>query len=290
VLQTANSASFRNLSPKQIVPRLADEGIYLASEATFYRVLRENRQMTHRQRSRPPTHKRPDEFIATGPGQVWSWDITYLRSPVRGQFYYLYLIEDVWSRMIVGYQVHEFESMELSAELIEATCSAHGIDHAGLVLHSDNGGPMKGSTMLATLQKLGVVPSFSRPRVSDDNAFSESLFRTLKYRPQFPAQPFDALEQARGWVTEFVRWYNTEHRHSGIQYVTPQQRHHGLDVQILTRRHQLYRDAQQRHPQRWTGATRDWTPAGHVRLNPRTAARNLSPGQPVQRGPATCPE
>ncbi len=282
VLETANRPAFRNLSPKQIVPRLADEGEYVASELTFYRVLRDHRLMTHRQRSRRPTHTRPNEFVATGPCQVWAWDITYLRSPVRGQFYYLYLIEDVWSRAIVGFEVHEFESMELSAALIESTCRSEGVDRGGLVLHADNGGPMKGSTMLATLQRLGVVPSFSRPRVSDDNAYCESLFRTLKYRPQFPAQPFESLEHAREWVAEFVRWYNTEHRHSGIRYVTPAQRHAGLDTRILAERHQVYLSARERKPHRWTRATRDWTPVGHVRLNPRTAARNQTAGQSVQ--------
>ena len=182
ILETVNSAEWRDLSPNQIVPRLADQEIYLASESTMYRLLREHKQLVHRERSRPAKSRRPNEQEATGPHQLWSWDITYLRGPVRGSFYYLYMIEDVWSRKIVGWQIHEKESPELAASLFKETCAYLKLDPDGLVLHSDNGGPMKGSTMLATLQKLGVVASFSRPHVSDDNPYSEALFRTLKYR------------------------------------------------------------------------------------------------------------
>ena len=174
ILETVNSAEWRDLSPNQIVPRLADQEIYLASESTMYRLLREHKQLVHRERSRPAKSRRPNEQEATGPHQLWSWDITYLRGPVRGSFYYLYMIEDVWSRKIVGWQIHEKESPELAASLFKETCAYLKLDPDGLVLHSDNGGPMKGSTMLATLQKLGVVASFSRPHVSDDNPYSEA--------------------------------------------------------------------------------------------------------------------
>lgn len=280
VLETANSQEFRDLPPGQIVPRLADRGEYVASESTFYRVLRQEKQLAHRQRSRRPQYRRPQEHVASAPCQVWSWDITYLRSPIRGDFFYLYLIEDVWSRLIVGHSVHDHESMELSSELIDQAVATHAVKPERLVLHADNGGPMKGSTMLATLQRLGVVASFSRPRVSDDNAYSEALFRTLKHRPSFPTGSFDSLESARQWSDEFVRWYNTEHRHSGIRYVTPQQRHTGLDAPLLTRRHRVYAKARDEHPERWTGATRNWTPVADVRLNPRTAARNQTDRTP----------
>ena len=171
------------MSPKQIVPKLADQGIYIGSESTFYRVLKEQQMINHR----------PNEHVADGPCQVWSWDITYLRSPVSGMFFYLYMIVDVWSRKVVAATVFEEESMDLSARLFTRACFTHGVQPEGLVLHSDNGGPMKGSTMLATLQKLGVVPSFSRPMVSDDNPYSESLFRTMKYRPEYPSKPFENL-------------------------------------------------------------------------------------------------
>jgi len=229
----ATSPQFRDLSPAQIVPILADSEVYLASEASFYRILRDEKLLSHRNAARPGSHSRPKEYVATAPNQVWSWDITYLKSSVRGQFYYLYLVVDLFSRMIVGWAVHDVESSEAAGALIVEACMRHGVDPEKLVLHSDNGGPMKGATMLATLQWLGIVPSFSRPSVKDDNPFSEALFRTLKYRPEYPSAPFGSIEQAAGWVKKFVRWYNFEHRHSGIQFVTPASRHHGEDAAIL---------------------------------------------------------
>ena len=250
------------------MPQWADRGVYLASESTIYRLLRENGQMTHRQASRPPTSRRPRQHVATAPCQVWSWDITYLKGPVRGSFYYLYMIEDVWSRKIVGWAVHPEESAEHASELFSTTCRRLELDPEGIVLHSDNGSPMKGSTMLATLQKLGVVPSFSRPRVCDDNPFSEALFRTLKYRPDYPSRAFTSLEEATAWVTRFVTWYNTEHLHSAIRFVTPDDRHFGREGAILNNRQRVYEQARQRHPRRWSAATRDWTPVGAVYLNP----------------------
>lgn len=155
IRDVANSAQFRDMSPKQIVPKLADQGIYIASESSFYRILKEQNMLKHRQRSKPATHQKPKEHMATGPCQVWSWDITYLHSPVRGRFFYLYMIMDVWSRKIVASTVFEEESMDLSAMLITNACITQNVDPQGLVLHSDNGGPMKGSTMQATLKKTG---------------------------------------------------------------------------------------------------------------------------------------
>jgi transposase InsO family protein len=268
VLKVADSVEYRDLSPKQIVPKLADKGTYVASESTFYRVLREEGQLAHREKSRPASRK-PDEHVATGPCQVWSWDITYLRSALRGCFFYLYLVVDIWSRKIVGWSVEETESTDLAAALFRRTCAELGIDPNGLVLHSDNGGPMKGSTMLATLQRLGVVPSFSRPHVSDDNPFSESLFRTMKFRPDYPSKPFASVEEARAWVAAFVAWYNTEHLHSAIRFVTPDDRHSGRDLLLLERRRQVYERARRRHPERWSGATRSWDHVETVRLNPQ---------------------
>lgn len=267
ILAVANSPEFRDLSPKQIVPKLADDGTYLGSESTFYRLLRANDLLTHRQHSRPRAH-RPRALVATGACQVWSWDITYLPTTIRGQYFYLYLVEDIWSRKIVGWHVHPEECNEQAAGLIDRTCVELGVDPSGLVLHSDNGGPMKGSTMLLTLQRLGIVPSFSRPRVSDDNPFSEALFRTLKYRPAYPRKPFPSLEAAQAWVASFVRWYNTEHLHSALSFVTPDDRHHGRDVAILAARARTYERARRRHPERWTRSTRNWKPVGEVHLNP----------------------
>jgi putative transposase len=267
VLKVADSAEYRDLSPKQIVPKLADAGTYVASESTFYRVLREEEQLAHREKSRPASRK-PDEHLATGPCQVWSWDITYLRSALRGCFFYLYLVVDIWSRKIVGWSVEESESTDLAAALFRRTCAELGLDPQGLVLHSDNGGPMKGSTMLATLQQLGVVPSFSRPHVSDDNPYSEALFHTLKYCPDYPSRPFASVEEARAWVAAFVAWYNSTHLHSAIGFVTPNDRHSGRDLLLLERRRQVYEQARRRHPERWSGATRSWEHVETVRLNP----------------------
>jgi transposase InsO family protein len=268
VLEIANAPQYSELSPHQIVPRLADQGIYVASESTFYRLLRAEDQLAHRQRSRPARHRRPAEYKAHGPCQVWSWDITYLKSPVRGQFYFLYMIVDVWSRKIVGWDVHDRECSELASDLFCATCAALDLDPQGLVFHADNGSPMKGSTLLATLQQLGVVPSFSRPRVRDDNPYSEALFRTAKYRPEFPDGPFAGLAAARDWVEAFVAWYNGEHLHSALRFLTPDDRHFGRQQAILQHRHQVYERARQHRPERWSRTSRNWEPVGPVYLNP----------------------
>lgn len=268
VLEIANSPEFRNLSPRQIVPLLADRKEFVASESTFYRVLREEGQLAHRQHARPARRHRPKEHVARGPNEVWSWDITYLRSPVRGVFFYLYLIVDIWSRKIVGWSLRHEESAEYARDLIQQAIDREGADPKKLALHSDNGGPMKGSTLLATLQRLGVVASFSRPGVSDDNPFSEALFRTMKYRPGFPRKPFESFVAALAWVEGFVQWYNDEHLHSALRYVTPSDRHAGKDQPLLAHRHEVYTKARRRTPRRWTRNTRNWSPVGAVYLNP----------------------
>ena len=274
VIAIASSPRFRDLPPSQIVPILADAGVYVASESSFYRILRQEKLLAHRGRARTPRHSRPKEYVATGPNKIWSWDITYCRGPVRGQFYYLYLVVDVWSRKIVGWAVHEQESEQLAAELIREVVLREGVDGKQLVMHSDNGGPMKGATMLATLQWLGIVPSFSRPRVSDDNPYSEALFRTLKYRPEYPRVAFESLEATRQWVQGFVRWYNEKHRHSAIRFVTPSQRHSGEEQKVLRRRKEVYEEVRKENPSRWTGGVREWTPVGKVILNPEARSSN----------------
>jgi putative transposase len=256
---------YASLSPKQLVPRLADEGRYVASESTLYRLRPRIARATLR---RNGGTRASAVHRSGGPNQVWSWDITYLPTPVRGRFFYLYLVMDVWSRRIVGWDVHVNESAENAANLIQRICDESAIDPKGLVLHSDNGHPMRGSTMMSTLQWLGVVPSFSRPHVSNDNPYSEALFRTLKYTPAYPRLPFVSLEAARCWMERFVAWYNAEHHHSGIRYVTPDERHYGREKEVLERRHDLYERARRRHPERWSGPTRNWSPRGAVVLNP----------------------
>jgi putative transposase len=269
ILAVCNSPEHAHLPPSQIVPRLADQGQYLASEATFYRVLHCAEQQNRRGSSQPPRKPAaPTSHVATGPNQLWSWDITYLPSPVRGQYYYLYLIEDIYSRKGVGWEVYEQESGELAAKLLQRSVIAEQCLGAPLVLHSDNGAPMKSLTLLSKMHDLGISPSRGRPRVSNDNPYSESLFRTLKYCPQWPKDGFANLDAARAWVRDFMRWYNHEHRHSRIRFVTPAERHRGVDQQVLARRHALYQQARALHPGRWSGKTRNWEPIGAVMLNP----------------------
>lgn len=269
ILATANSPEYCNLSPCQIVPRLADQRIYIASESSFYRILKQDNQLRHRCASRPRTHKKPAELVALKPNQVWSWDISYLPSLVQGKFYYLYFFMDIFSRKIVGFDVYENESSEYAAKVVSKAYLSEGVCKDQITLHSDNGSPMKGSTMLATLQYLGVMPSFSRPSVSNDNPFSESLFKTTKYCPLYPSQPFASIEEARAWVLKFVHWYNNIHQHSGINFVTPHTRHEGLDKEILENRTVVYECARQKNPNRWSKKTRNWDMAGRVYLNPK---------------------
>lgn len=267
LVAVATSAEFCDASPHQIVPRLADRGEYLASESTIYRVLKAEKLLAHRGRSKPREVARPRAFEATAPRQLFSWDITYLRSQIAGQFFYLYLFLDVFSRKIVGWEVHDCESAEHSSLLLTKICLAEGIQKDQIAVHADNGGPMKGATMLVTMQRLGVMPSFSRPSVSNDNPFSESLFKTLKYCPQYPSKPFATIEDARRWVSEFVEWYNTQHLHSAIGFTTPESRHRGEDCTILAKREVVYHEAKQRNPTRWSGKTRNWKKVESVRLN-----------------------
>lgn len=196
--------------------------------------------------------------------------MTYLPAQVMGRWFYLYLILDLYSRKIIGWEIHETDDADHAAHLVRRTALAEGIAAMASkpVLHGDNGSTLKATTVLAMLHWLGVKPSYSRPRVSDDNAFAESLFRTAKYRPEFPAKGFADLEQARSWATSFVHWYNFDHRHSGIRYVSPAQRHAGDDQEILAARHELYLRTRERNPARWSGATRNWSPISAVTLNP----------------------
>jgi putative transposase len=271
VLKVANEPRFADVPPARIVPILADEGVYVASESTFSRVLRAAGQAAHRGRAKTPRKTRPPTtHVATAPRQVWCWDMTYLPANVAGRWFYLYLILDLYSRKIVGWEVHGEDDADHAAHLVRRTAFAEGIaaSDSKPVLHGDNGATLKATTVLAMLHWLGVKPSYSRPRVSDDNAFAEALFRTAKYRPEFPADGFADLDSARAWAVRFTHWYNFEHKHSGIQYVSPAQRHVGEDHAILGARHAVYLAARHRNPARWSGETRNWSPVGPVTLNP----------------------
>lgn len=284
IVATCNSEEYASLPPSQIVPDLVDQGVYIASESSFYRVLREAGQMQRRGKAQPPQKRpKPKPFSADGPNQLWSWDITYLATTIQGIFYRLYMVMDVYSRKIVGWEVHANETAERAAELIEKACWAERVRREQLVLHADNGSPMKGATMLARLQKLGIMPSFSRPSVSNDNPYSESLFGTMKYTPAFPTQPFDSLDDARTWVQSFVQWYNGKHRHSALKFVTPAERHQGKDKEILQRRKAVYEAAKRLNPQRWAKATRNWDHIDTVWLNPEKIEQEVKQAQQLER-------
>lgn len=245
ILETVNEPRFASLPPSQIVPRLADEGVYLASESTMYRVMAAANQQHRRGRAQPPSTRTVTTYSAKKANQVWCWDISYLPSPVRGLFFYLYLVLDLFSRKVVGWEVHAEESGEHAAALL-----------------------------LATLQWLGVAPSYSRPRVSNDNAYAESFFRTCKYRPEWPAGAFASLDDARQWVQTFVQWYNEEHRHSGLNFVTPGQRHREEAPAVMQNRIAVYQAARDRNPGRWSEDIRDWSLPETVWLNPEREKTN----------------
>jgi putative transposase len=267
VLAASHRPDCAKLTPHEIVPKLADEGVYLASESTFYRVLKAAGQSRRRGRARAPKRRPLTTHRASGPNQVWCWDITWLPTTVKGRFFYWYMMVDLYSRKLVVNEVHDSECSEHAKELLAKGCLRERTAGRFLVLHSDNGSTMKGATLLSAMRSLGVVPSYSRPRVSNDNAYAEALFRTAKYCPLWPQRPFDSIEQARAWVGRVVDWYNNDHRHSALRFVTPAQRHQGRDRGLLSERAAVYAEARRQRPERWSGKTRNWEPIGHVYLN-----------------------
>jgi putative transposase len=268
VLQAVCRAEFASLTPHQIVPKLADEGVYLGSESTFYRILKAEGLSQRRGRSKAPQRRAPTTHCANGANQLWCWDITWMPTTIRGRYFYWYMMKDIYSRMLVCNEVWEAESAEHASTLLKKGCLLEGTAGRPLVLHSDNGSAMKGAVMRATMTKLGVEASFSRPRVSNDNAYAEALFRTAKYCPMWPERPFDTLDEARVWVHKFVAWYNDEHCHSALKYTTPRQRHSGQADEILAKRRDLYEQAKAQNPARWSGDTRNWNLENSVYLNP----------------------
>ena len=268
ILSVCNEPDNSNLPPSQIVPRLADQGVYIASESSFYRVLKSQGQLHRRGRAKVTQTHTPTTHLASKPNDVWMWDITFLPSRLIGQHYYLYMVEDLFSRSGVHWDVHERESGEFAAALVSQAvlkCCKNG---ERPTLHSDNGSPMKSFTMRAKMEALGIKPSYSRPRVSNDNPYIKSMFRTVKYCPQWPSQGFESLEAAQQWVASFMNWYNEEHRHSALRFVTPGQRYRGEDQAVLEKRKAVYQAAKDRNPARWSGTTRNWQPVKTVALNP----------------------
>lgn len=269
ILAVCNEPQYANLPPTQIVPTLLDNGVYYASESSFYRLLKQTGQLAHRGRAHAPKNRKtPTTHRATTINQIWTWDITYLSSPIKGQYYYLYLFLDIYSRKIVGYEVHEKECGTLASELVQRCVLKEHCTQQPLVLHSDNGAPMKARTMKAKLEELGILSSYSRPRVSNDNPFSEALFRTLKYKENWPSAGFTSLADARDWVQQFADWYNNQHKHSELRFVSPAERHAGLDTDILAKRKRVLEVAKNTNPNRWSGNVRNCEPIGTVFLNP----------------------
>ena len=274
VLNVVTLPEFADLPPSQIVPALADRGIYIASESTFYRILKTESMLKHRGNSKTPVKsKHPTTHIADAPNQVWSWDITYLNTLTRGLYFKLYMIVDIFSRKIVGWEVWHDELGESASELMERAVLSEKINGNPLVLHSDNGAPMKSYTLKAKLEMLGVMSSYFRPRVSNDNPFSEALFKTCKYRSNYPQEGFKSIEEAREWVYIFVDWYNTKHYHSGLNFVTPISRHTGKGEEIMEHRKKVYKSARELHPQRFNRGLTNWRLPEIVALNPITESK-----------------
>ena len=269
VLSVLSMPEYADSPPSQVVPALADKGIYIASESTMYRILRAEKMQKHRGYSKPPERKRyPQTHVAKAPNEVWTWDITWLPTRVAGMYFKLYMFVDIFSRKIVGWEVWTEETGELAAKLIERAVMNEKIRGTPFVLHSDNGSPMKSYTLKAKLEALGVMTSFSRPRVSNDNPYSESLFRTFKYRPGYPQEGFVDIDKARDWVFQFVDWYNNKHYHSGLNFVTPNSRHCGQAEKILANRKKVYMTAKMLHPLRFKRGIRNFDLPEYVSLNP----------------------
>jgi putative transposase len=250
VVEVLNSPRFVDQPPAEIYPCLLDEGTYLCSPRTMYRILEQEHSLRERRAVRTHPPAAVPTASASGPNQVWVWDITKLKGPIKWVYFSLYVILDLFSRYIVGWLLAPGESAAHAAHLIRETCHREGIHPRILTLHNDRGAPMTSKTVAQLLVDLGVDPSFSRPRVSDDNAFAEASFKTLKYQPEFP-DCFASIEQARAFVARFVAWYNQEHYHSGLCGLTPGSVHHGAASTILARRQELLELAYQAHPERF---------------------------------------
>lgn len=252
ILEELCSERFVDRSPRQVYATLLDEGVYLCSWRTMYRLLKEKQASGERRRQcRHPRYQKP-ELVATAPNQVWSWDITYLKTLVRGRFYYLYVVLDIYSRYVVGWLLADRECQELAKQLLSETIRKHNVAPGELIVHADRGGPMKSQSVSDLLEKLDVGRSHSRPRVSNDNPYSEAAFRTLKYSPEFPDRFCDYAE-AEAFCQHYFDWYNTEHYHTGIALLTPAQVHYGQATQILARRQATLDAAFAQNPQRFGG-------------------------------------
>lgn len=250
VLAVLHEPRFADLAPAEVFATLLDEGVYLCSERTMYRVLAENAEVRERRNQlRHANHPRP-ELLAEKPNQLWSWDITKLHGPAKWTYFYLYVVMDVYSRYVVGWMVAHRESATLAQKLIETCCEREGIQPGQLTIHADRGSSMTSKPVAFLLADLGVTKTHSRPHVSNDNPFSEAAFKTLKYRPDFPAR-FGSDVDARGFCEDFFRWYNEEHHHSGLELLTPSDVHHGRGEQRLEARRSVMAAAFAAAPERF---------------------------------------
>ena len=272
VLETLNSDRFVDQAPAQVHASLLEDGQYLCSTRTMYRILEENEQVKERRNQLRHPHYEKPELLATAPNELWSWDITKLRGPVKWTYYYLYVILDVFSRYVVGWMLAESESAQLARRLIEETCDKESVTPGQLILHADRGSAMKSKLVAQLLGDLGVTKTHSRPHVSDDNPFSESNFKTLKYRPDFPTR-FGSMEDALQFCRRFFEWYNERHHHSGIHFLTPAQVHHGEASTVLANRQATLNAAYAAHPERFPhGPPRVRQLASEVWINPPQSA------------------
>jgi len=250
VHQTLNSERFQDSAPRQVYASLLDDGTYLCSWRTMYRVLEDYQEVKERRNQlRHPSYTKP-ELLATGPNQLWSWDITKLKGPVKWTYYYLYTILDVFSRYVPGWLIVERESAILAQQLIAESCAKQHIERDQLTLHADRGSAMISKSVAHLLADLGVTKTHSRPHVSNDNPYSESQFKTMKYRPGFPER-FGSIQDARAWARPFFQWYNHEHHHSGLGLLTPVTVHYGQAQAVLEQRQQVLQAAYTAHPERF---------------------------------------
>ena len=267
IYRIACSDEYKDMNAHEVYNSLLDKGIYLASESSLYRILRSKNATTHRCETKEGSSRtKPKALTATAKNQVWMWDITWIKSSVQGIYYYAYVIEDLYDRSIVGWAIYENESDEHAKELFEAVTRKE--DAHPVFVHSDNGNAMKGITLVAFYYRLGIIPSFSRPRVSDDNPFIESFFKTLKYTCGYPKY-FTDIDHARTWFADFIDWYNRIHKHSGLQYVTPSQKRNGEHHGIFAQRNEVIEQAKRKYPERWgTRDTRKYQASDFEVLNP----------------------
>lgn len=272
ILDLISSPAYRDKAPYEVVALLAEEGRYICSERTIYRLLERLGLNTHRSKTKAPEREKPSECVATNPNQVYTWDISYLHTKIPGVFYYLYVFIDIWDRTVVGWSIHEKESGVYAAQLLRKTCFRNGVSPKSLIIHQDNGAPMISTDFLLELEKWGKA-SYSRPGVSDDNPFSESFFKTVKYNKTYPRK-FNDTQDAISWFEGFLDYYHNEHLHSGIGLVTPMDRRTGKYLEKLQRRRETYKAAKETNPNRWSKDVRKWESPSSVYLNSNKKFRN----------------